>query len=58
MNLFSRQQRKTFRQIKAHLPSENRPRPHPGAIRLIDPVIQNILQQIKVLSHCFSPLPQ
>ena len=44
VNFLGRHQRKALAEVKAHLPSENRTRPHTGTIKLVNAVIHNILQ--------------
>ena len=51
MDLLGRDERKAQRQIKAHLPAENRARARAGAIGLAGARGAHIAQELKVRSH-------
>ncbi|MPM91875.1 hypothetical protein SDC9_139009 [bioreactor metagenome] len=50
-DLLRGEQRKAGLQIEAHLIAEDAARPCSGPIGLVDAVIENMLQQIKILLH-------
>lgn len=54
VHLLRRQQREPRGQIEAHLVAEDAECAHAGAILLADAVVENMLHQVKVLSHVAS----
>ena len=51
VNLFSGNQRKSFLQVKPHLVSKTTQRTCTCTITFGNPIIQNMLKQIKILLH-------
>ena len=51
MQLLGRHQRKAVGQIEPHLVAEDAPRAGAGAVALGRAVIENVLQQVEILSH-------
>ena len=42
------QEGKAARQVKAHLPAEEAPRAHPGAIGTVDAIGQDVGQEVEI----------
>ena len=51
MKLLGRQHRETLTEIEAHLVAEDAARTDSGSVRLVDSVVEDVLEEIQVLSH-------